>query len=108
VHEAEHGAYLVSAVLFWWVVLGSDHRLGAVGRTVYVLTAMPALSLVGVLLATEQSPRYPSYSLADQHAAGALMWSVGSLGMVVALVAGVWAYLQHEERRARAREAYES
>lgn len=105
-HEAEHGAYLLSALLFWWVVLGPDHRLGAVARAVYVLTAMPALSLVGVLLATGQTARYPSYAIDDQHAAGALMWSVGSLGMVAALVVGVWTYLQHEERRARAREAY--
>jgi putative copper resistance protein D len=108
VHEAEHGAYLFSALAFWWVVLGADHRLGPIGRAAYVLTAMPAMSLVGVLLMAEGSPRYPSYSLDDQHAAGALMWSVGSLAMVAALVYSVWTWLQREERRAVAREAYEA
>ncbi len=108
VHEAEHAAYLVSATLFWWAVLGPDHRLGPIGRAAYVLTAMPAMSLVGVVLTAEGSPRYPAYSLADQHAAGALMWSVGSLAMVGALVVGVWTWLQREERRAVAREAYEA
>jgi cytochrome c oxidase assembly factor CtaG len=108
VHEAEHGAYLFSALAFWWVVLGPDHRLGAIARAAYVLAAMPALSLVGVVLTMDGTPRYRSYTLEDEHAAGALMWSVGSLGMVAALVVGVWTWLQREERRALAREAYEA
>jgi putative membrane protein len=108
VHEGEHAAYVLSALLFWWAVLGPDHRLGAIGRAVYVLTAMPAMSLVGVILATDGRPRYPSYTLQDEHAAGALMWSVGSLAMVAALVFGVWTWLRREERRAVAREAYEA
>jgi cytochrome c oxidase assembly factor CtaG len=108
VHEAEHVAFLLSALLFWWAVLGPDHRLGAIGRAVYVLTGMPAMSLVGVILATDGKPRYRSYALEDEHAAGALMWSVGSLAMAAALVLGVWTWLQREERRALAREAYDA
>ena len=77
----------------------------ALGPTA-VMTLGVAEASQALGLATGQTARYPSYAIDDQHAAGALMWSVGSLGMVAALVVGVWTYLQHEERRARAREAY--
>jgi cytochrome c oxidase assembly factor CtaG len=62
---------------------------------------------VGIVLLTSDRIRYPHYpSLDDQHSAGALMWVVGSLLMVGLLLVIAWEWLQGEERRARAREAY--
>jgi putative membrane protein len=106
-HALEHTLYVGTAVLFWWPVLGSPPRLRSIGRIVYVTLAMPALGAIGVVLDASDSVRYPGHaSLAEQHAAGALMWSAGSILMAVALVLSAWQGLRDEERRAVAREAY--
>jgi putative membrane protein len=120
-HELEHALYLGSALLFWWPLLDGDpaprHRLGMVGRLLYLVLAMPAMAVVGVALAGTQRLVYPVYAaparalhvsaLADQHRAGALMWVAGSLLMAGASLVIAWLALSGEEQRARRREAYE-
>ncbi|MGN6188061.1 MAG: cytochrome c oxidase assembly protein [Conexibacter sp.] len=112
-HAAEHAAYLGAALLFWLPVLDDaplPYRLGAVGRLLYLLLAMPAMAAPGVVLSIEDSVRYPSYgsgagALADQHAAGAIMWVAGSVVAGALTVLAAWLALEQEERRAVAREA---
>jgi len=112
-HATEHGAYLAAALLFWLPVLDDaplPHRLGPVGQLLYLLLAMPAMAAPGVVLSIEQHVRYPSYgtgadALADQHAAGAIMWVAGSVVAGAATVLAAWLALEREERRALAREA---
>jgi putative membrane protein len=102
-HELEHVAYVVTAVWFWWPVLGRRWRWSVP----YLLAAMPVQAAVGVALMTSDHLFYDHYrSLADQHRAGALMWLVSSLVMGAALVWAAWDWLRAEERRALAREAY--
>ena len=84
-HVVEHALFLTSAVLFWQPVLGRRWRFSVP----YLLAAMA---------------HYPSAG--DQHRAAALMWVIGSLAMVAALVLAAWEWLRAEERRALAREAY--
>ncbi|HWF51761.1 MAG TPA: cytochrome c oxidase assembly protein, partial [Solirubrobacteraceae bacterium] len=103
----------------WWPVLDGDpvpaHRLGGLGRLVYVLAAMLPMTVVGAYLDRHSSLVYPLYAapahalgisaLADQAQAGAIMWVVGGTVMVAV---GLWAAmtaLVEEERRQRAREA---
>jgi cytochrome c oxidase assembly factor CtaG len=106
-HALEHAFFLVTAFLFWWPVLGSPSRMYSFWRVAYLTLAMPALGAIGVVLDASDSARYPGHaSLAEQHAAGALMWAAGSLLMVGALVFTAWEWLREEERRAVAREAY--
>jgi putative membrane protein len=117
-HAAEHLAFLAAAILFWLPLLGAEplaRRPGVVGRLLYLLLAMPAMALPGVVLTIERHVRYPAYlaparalgvdALADQRAAGAIMWVAGSAtaGLLTLLVA--WLALVQEERRAQAREA---
>ncbi|MBS1868754.1 MAG: cytochrome c oxidase assembly protein [Actinobacteria bacterium] len=117
-HAAEHLAYLAAAVLFWLPVLGAEplpRRPGPVGQLLYLLLGMPAMAAAGVLLTIDTSVRYPAYlaparalgvdALADQHAAGTIMWVAGSVLAAALTVAAVWAALEREERRAVAREA---
>ncbi len=106
VHACEHALYVASALIFWWPVFGRPARLRGPGRPLYVLLAMPAMGVLGLVLLTSDSRWYSSYSIAQQHAAGGLMWVVSSLLMVGLLVLSVWEWLQREERRAVAREAY--
>jgi putative membrane protein len=119
VHAAEHVAFLASAVLFWLPVLGAEpipHRPGWTGRMLYLMTAMPAMAFAGVVLSIEDHVRYASYlaparrlgisALADQHAAGTMMWVGGSAITAVLTLVTAWSALIQEERRALAREAY--
>jgi len=118
VHAAEHAAYLGAALLFWLPVLGAEplpHRPGAVGRLLYLLLAMPAMAAAGVVLTLDERVRYPSYlaparalgvdALADQRAAGTIMWVAGSALAAALTVLAAWLALLAEERRAVAREA---
>jgi cytochrome c oxidase assembly factor CtaG len=102
-HHLEHALYLVTAVWFWWPVLGRRWRWSVP----YLLAAMPVQAVIGVLMLSSDRPWYAQYrSVADQHRAGALMWLLGSLAMGAALVWSAWDWLRAEERRALAREAY--
>ncbi len=118
-HALEHALYLGSALLFWAPLVAADpirHAPGWLGRTLCVLLAMPAMSLVGIVLEISGRVRYPAYlaparamglsALADQHDAGAIMWVGGSIiGAIIVLGLG-WAALAEEERRARRSEAH--
>jgi cytochrome c oxidase assembly factor CtaG len=118
-HAAEHVLYLGTAVLFWLPVLGAEpipHRPAWAARMLYLLTAMPAMGFAGIVLSTDEHVRYAAYlaparrlgvsALADQHAAGAIMWVGGSAIAAVLTMVAAWTALMQEERRAVAREAY--
>lgn len=105
VHDLEHVLYLAAGLLFWHPVLAAEpsrHRLGHGGRLLYVFLTVPANAFLGVALygAARAYPHYETLerswgpsALADQQAGGLLMWVVGGLGMLVAVlaVAGSWA-----------------
>jgi cytochrome c oxidase assembly factor CtaG len=119
VHVAEHILYLASGLLFWAVLIPPGprvRRLDGLGEIVYLLLGMPLMSVVGVILETDGTPRYPEYlaparrlgisALADQRLAGALMWVAGTLVMGVIALLVAWHSILAEERRAVARESY--
>lgn len=118
-HATEHLLFLFAGMLLWWPVLDGDpvrtHRLGGLGRLVYMLAAMLPMAVVGSYLDRHGSLVYPAYAAAghalgisaaaDQAQAGAIMWVAGGAVMVAV---GLWASmaaLVEEERRQRAREA---
>jgi putative membrane protein len=111
-HAVEHGLFLASALPLWALVVGADplpHRPGPIGRVALALGAMPAMSAVGVVLVTARHVRYAAYAgpgaLADQHAAGTIMWVGGAGATAAILLAGAAQALRREERRQVAREA---
>lgn len=118
-HFVEHALYLASGLLFWLPLVGGDpvprSRQPAL-RVLQLLLAMPPMTLVGVVLLTETTVRYPAYveaaaalgvsALADQHLAGTIMWIAGGLSVVAATLAVGWAALTEEEGRALARERH--
>jgi putative membrane protein len=110
VHVLEHALYLGASVLFWLPVVGSEptaHRLGPPARFLYVFLAAAPGALLASTLVQAGRVLYPAYAgpgaLADQRAAGALMWIAGGLVFLAAglLVAASWA---RNERLAGARE----
>ncbi len=118
-HDLEHALYLTAGLVMWWQILDADpvlaHRLGGLGRLVYIMVAMAPMALVGAYLNRHATVVYAPYgpaaralgvsALSDQAQAGAIMWVAGDVIMVIV---GLWAALGAlvaEERRQQAREA---
>ena len=90
-----------------------SHRLGGLGRLAYMMAAMVPMSLVGAYLNRHGTLVYASYgpagralgisALDDQGLAGAIMWVLGDVIMVVVgLWAAVGALVEDERRQQRA------
>jgi putative membrane protein len=118
-HYIEHALYLVAGVLMWSPLVDGDpaprRRLDGLGRLGYLIVAMLPMALVGAYLNRHATVFYPAYgpparalgisAVHDQATAGAIMWVVGNVIMVVV---GLWAALAAmvaEERRQVARDA---
>ena len=108
-HGVEHLLYLGAAALFWWPVIRRDPVPGAFpwpARLLYLGLAMPYQSLLGLAIYSSNTPLYATYLefgsrsavLADQQLAGAIMWIVGDLLMLIALGCAAYGWVQHDSR----------
>jgi putative membrane protein len=113
-HSAEHLLYLVAGVLFWWPVIGADPlrwRLSPIGRMAYLAAQMPFNTAVGLAIYFAPAILYPHYAslgrtwgpdpLTDQQLAGIVMWGLGDVILLGALVLAVEAWLRADEKRSR-------
>jgi putative copper resistance protein D len=104
-HMAEHVAFLVIGLLFWWPIVASDpvpRRMGYPARLAYVVLQMPINAAVGLIIYFAPSVIYPHYAtlartwgpdaLTDQKVGGAVMWGAGDLVLLatVPLIIGAW------------------
>jgi cytochrome c oxidase assembly factor CtaG len=119
VHVLEHAAYFWAGILLLAPLIAADplpHRPGAVGRFCWMLAAMTAMAAPGALLTFAATLRYPFYAapahalgrsaLADEHAAGAIMWVAGGVVMFALALAVSASAMLAEERRQRRRDLY--
>jgi cytochrome c oxidase assembly factor CtaG len=104
-HKIQHATFLLTALLFWWVLLGLPRRLFAIGA-LHLFITMLAFTVVGALLALSPSPMYRAYEsplfftrIEDQQLAGVLMWIPGCGIYAAAAVAMFWLWLRHLEAR---------
>jgi len=107
-HAAEHSLFLATALLFWLPVAGetpAPNRLGHGARLLYVALAMPADGFLALAIFSAGRVLYPAYAgtdaLRDQQAAAALLWIVGDLVFLVALILAAVAWKADEEARQR-------
>jgi putative copper resistance protein D len=120
VHQLEHLIYLVTACLFWWPVVALDPspwRMTEPVRIVYTFLQMPQNTFLGLAIISAASPLYLHYAtlgldwgpgpLGDQQMAGAIMWVVGDLVFLVAILGIVVGWMRREEREVRASDARE-
>lgn len=97
VHAAEHASFLLTAALFWWLVVTRDQPR-ALARPVAVLlvfaTALQSGAL-GAVLTFASAPLYPIHTgaavwgvtpLEDQQLAGVIMWIPPGLVYLVVMV----------------------
>ncbi|HTI29150.1 MAG TPA: cytochrome c oxidase assembly protein [Methylomirabilota bacterium] len=111
-HSAEHLLYLGAGILFWWPVIGADPvrwRLRPISRMVYLAAQMPFNTAVGLAIYFAPGVLYPHYAsvgrawgpdpLTDQQLAGIVMWGLGDVILLGALVVAIEAWLRADEKR---------
>jgi putative copper resistance protein D len=99
VHDLEHALFLVSALLFWYPVVAVDPttwRMPHPLRLLYVILAGPVNTFIALAIYSANSVLYPYYAsierswgptpLSDQQMAGAIMWVVGDISLLIAVV----------------------
>jgi putative membrane protein len=112
IHELEHVAYLLGAVLAWAAVIGG-RRATSVARVGAVFGIGVAGAVLGMALLSAREPLIPTYAarlgaveaLSDQRSAAALMWVTGMMTTLPLLVIAVWRWASTEERITRRAEA---
>lgn len=95
-HALEHASFLVAALLFWWPVVApwpSEARWPRWAMLPYLLAADVSNTALSALFSFSEVVLYPTYAraprlwtasaLADQSAAGALMWVLSSIFFLV-------------------------
>ena len=100
-HVLQHTSFLVTALLFWWAVIGGDarSRKDAGMATFYLFTTMLHTGALGALLTVAPTPWYPAYAgtagalgldpLEDQQLGGLVMWVPGGFAYLAAGLAMV-------------------
>jgi putative membrane protein len=115
-HDAEHAALFWTALLAWVVVLGVDplpRAPGAIGLLAVLSLWMVAMAAIGSQYASEDHVLIAAYAqqpgaLADQHAAGIIMWLGGMVTVAPVAVIGSMRAMWLEEQRQRTRERLEA
>ncbi len=111
VHDLVHLHFIAVGLLFWWPVVGIDPtrwRLHHLARVMFVFLMVPFHAFLGVAIMGSGHLLAPALGqfvrdwvpspLADQQAGGAIMWGVGDVVSVVAVIAILAAWAQHEEK----------
>jgi putative membrane protein len=111
-HYLEHISFFVTAVIFWWPVIGSPplpSPLGYPARMAYTFLAWMPNSFLGAGITLSRGPLYPFYvssaqltgtdPLVDQQLAGLIMWVPGDVLFAIILLLLFVAFMQHEERQ---------
>jgi putative copper resistance protein D len=117
-HELEHAAFFLTALLFWWPAIGVDpapHRLSYPGRLLYLFLDMPVMAYLGLAIASSSRVLYPYYAahpppwgaspLQDQGVAGTIMWISGTFTMIPAMAVVFLRWLDDDGRKQARREA---
>lgn len=118
IHQLEHAAYLATACLFWWPVVGLDPspwRMTEPVRILYTFLQMPQNSFLGLAIVSATAPLYAHYAtlerdwgpavLVDQQMAGAIMWVAGDLMFFGMILGTIVAWMRREERETKAADA---
>jgi putative membrane protein len=111
-HAVEHGVWLGAALVYWWPIVGVDpnpHPVAYPVRLLSMLLAMPAMSFLAIAIYTASTPLYATYArlpapwgpdaLGDQRDAAVLMWLVGNLALLIAMLLVAVAWKRDEDAR---------
>ena len=107
VHLLEHASFLLTALLFWHVVLPRDRSRYLLGALLIFTTALHS-SILGALMTFSSRVWYPIYverapvwgltALEDQQLAGLLMWIPAGVVYLIAALALIGSWLNAADR----------
>jgi cytochrome c oxidase assembly factor CtaG len=110
IHSLQHTSFILTALLFWWTILGANRGELARGRAIlYLFLTALQTGALGALLTFAPSLWYPAYaattsrwglsSLADQQLGGLIMWIPGSIAYLIAALVLFAEWLRESEKR---------
>jgi cytochrome c oxidase assembly factor CtaG len=112
IHNLEHLTFFGTAMLYWWVAIGAGPRVhkraGLLGRTAFVLAALPVNWLLGISFALGSEPVFAHYAampriglglLQDQILGGFIMWAPGSMMYILFALIMLGRYISREEQK---------
>jgi putative membrane protein len=113
IHDLEHLTFFVTAMLFWWLIIGAGPRLRSLSRGVRIallLVTVPVNMAAGVVIAFSSEPIYTYYTtvprlwgisvMLDQMIGGVIMWIPGSMMFILAALIIVSRMIQTEDGKA--------
>jgi putative membrane protein len=112
IHDAEHVAYLASAITLWAVIHMPSQR-SPLPRLGVAMAVIAGTAMLGVVLMSASEPLIPTYveqlgvdrALDDQRLAASFMWA-GGMGLTLPLLlTSVWVWASAEQRMAARSEA---
>ena len=107
-HSLQHTSFFVSALWFWWAVLGTNSTSRFTTGLLLLFTTAIHTSILGALLTFSNTVWYPAYSntaawgltpLEDQQLGGLIMWVPAGFAYVIAALALMAQWLRHSEMR---------
>jgi putative copper resistance protein D len=111
IHDLEHLLFLSGALLFWWPAVALDpapYRMGYPARVGYLLTQMTQNTFLAVVILNATGVLYPHYAtlvlpwglpaLDDQRLAAGIMWLLGDVVFLTAILAVVAGWMRAEAR----------
>jgi putative membrane protein len=111
VHALQHASFLLSALLYWWSVLGVGPGRNRGAATLSLFTTMIHTGALGALLTLSPIAWYPAYSgralafgldpLEDQQLGGLVMWIPAGLAYVACGLTSALHWLNRREAWAR-------
>ena len=109
IHDLEHLTFFVTAMLFWWLIIGAGPRLRSLSRGVrlaLLLVTVPVNMAAGVVIAFASQPIYTYYTTVprlwgitaelDQMIGGVIMWIPGSMMYLLAALIIISRMIQTE------------
>ena len=112
VHDLEHLTFFVSAMVFWWLVIGAGPRLRPLSRALRIgllLAVVPVNMAAGVTIAFASQPIYTYYTtvprlwgltvMTDQMIGGVIMWIPGSMMFILAALILISRLVQAEAEK---------
>ncbi len=104
IHELTHLHFLISGILYWWLVVGVDPsrwRLSFPAKLGYLAVGIPTTAILGLALTQSGTSIAPLFhTTADTHAGGAILWIVGELFTLGALAIVVIQWMVADNREA--------
>jgi putative membrane protein len=109
-HSLQHTSFVLTALLFWWTILGTSRGGLARGRAIlYLFLTALQTGALGALLTFATSLWYPAYTattgawgmspLDDQQLGGLIMWIPGSIAYLIAALVLFAGWLRESEKR---------